>query len=325
MKSANLSQVWLSDENNFSMTVEPKGEGQSIVINGRTFDARPIIKSMFSKSAGPANKSGSNQSLNINAQADRVFAHRGEILTGVSATIAVRNRTVANADIEGKFLTGMALAIRVRATENGRQLQINSGDGGAALRASNLYSKVAGGQLEFSAVLSNDGNSSIQNGRLVLRDFDVRNEAALADIDRRGKSKKSGPRREGLSFTKLTLPFTTDAKFIRIGDSLLKGVELGATAEGLIRKADGAIDITGTIIPAYGINAAVGNIPLFGEILTGGKGQGIFGLTFALGGSMANPKIQVNPLSAIAPGIFRKIFEFDGSGPPMKQKVQDSR
>ena len=86
----------------------------------------------------------------------------------------------------------------------------------------------------------------------------------------------------GLSFTKLTLPFTTDAKFIRIGDSLLKGNELGASAEGLIRKADGAIDITGTIIPAYGINAAVGNIPLFGEILTGGKGQGIFGLTFAL-------------------------------------------
>ena len=192
------------------------------------------------------------------------------------------------------------------------------------MRASNLYSKVAGGSLEFSAFLANGGNSTIQKGNLVLRDFDVRNETALADIDSRGKSKKSGPRRDGLSFTKLTLPFTTDAKFIRIGDSLLKGIELGASAEGLIRKADGAVDITGTIIPAYGINAAVGNIPLFGEILTGGKGQGIFGLTFALGGSMANPKIQFNPLSAIAPGILRKIFEYDGSGPPVKRKVQES-
>jgi hypothetical protein len=238
--------------------------------------------------------------------------------------MAVRNRTVTNADIEGRFLSGKPLAIRVRATESGRQLQVTSSDGGAVLRGSNLYSKVAGGSLEFSALLGNDGSSAIRNGRLVLRDFDVRNEAALADIDSRGKSKKSGPRREGLSFTKLTLPFATDAKFIRIGDSLLKGIELGATAEGLIRKADGAIDITGTIIPAYGLNAAVGNIPLFGDILTGGKGQGIFGLTFALGGSMANPKIQINPLSAIAPGIFRKIFEFDGSGPPVKQKIQDS-
>ena len=324
LKSANLSQVWLSDENNFSMTMGPSGEGQSIEIDGNSFDARPIVKSMFLKGSGSVNNSSSSPNLDINARVDRVFANRGEILTGVSATLAMRNGAVSNAEIAGKFLSGMALAIHVQPTESGRQLQINSGDGGAALRASNLYSKVSGGELEFSALLANDVNSTIQNGRLILRDFEVRNEAALVDIDRRSKSKKSGPRSEGLSFTKLTLPFTTDAKFIRIGDSLLKGIELGAAAEGLIRKADGALDITGTIIPAYGLNAALGNIPLFGQILTGGKGQGIFGLTFALGGSIANPKIQVNPLSAIAPGILRKFFEFDGSGPPMKQKTNNS-
>ena len=324
LKSAKFSQVWLSDENNFILTMVPTEEGQAIQISGKSFDARPFIKSIFAKDSGSADKSESRQNLTVNAAFDRVIANRGEVITGVSATIGVRNSLVANADVEGKFLSERALAIRVRPTVSGRELQITSSDGGAALRASNLYSKVAGGSLEFSAFLANGGNSTIQKGNLVLRDFDVRNEAALADIDSRGKSKKSGPRNEGLSFTKLTLPFTTDAKFIRIGDSLLKGNELGASAEGLIRKADGAIDITGTIIPAYGINAAVGNIPLFGEILTGGKGQGIFGLTFALTGSMANPKIHYNPLSAIAPGILRKIFEYDGSGPPLKQKVRES-
>lgn len=324
LKSAKFSQVWLSDENNFILTMVPAGEGQAIDISGKSFDARPFIKSIFAKDTGASNRSAPRQNLTVNAAFDRVIANRGEVITGVSATIGVRNSLVANADVEGKFLSERPLAIRVRPNATGRQLQITSADGGAALRASNLYSKVAGGSLEFSAFLANGGNSTIQNGRLVLRDFDVRNEAALADIDSRGKSKKSGPRREGLSFTRLTLPFTTDAKFIRLGDSLLKGNELGASAEGLIRKADGAIDITGTIIPAYGINAAVGNIPLVGEIFTGGKGQGIFGLTFALSGSMANPKIQYNPISAIAPGIFRKIFEFDGAGPPAKQRVKES-
>jgi hypothetical protein len=324
LKSAKFSQVWLSDENNFILTMVPAGEGQAIDISGKSFDARPLIKSIFAKDSGPSNRSAPRQNLTVNAAFDRVVANRGEVVTGVTATIGVRNSLVANADVEGKFLSDRALAIRVRPTATGRELQITSSDGGAALRASNLYSKVAGGSLEFSAFLANGGNSTIQKGNLVLRDFDVRNEAALADIDSRGKSKKSGPRNEGLSFTKLTLPFTTDAKFIRIGDSLLKGIELGASAEGLIRKADGAIDITGTIIPAYGINAAVGNIPLFGEILTGGKGQGIFGLTFALTGSMASPKIHYNPLSAIAPGILRKIFEYDGAGPPVKQKVKET-
>ncbi|HUQ36422.1 MAG TPA: DUF3971 domain-containing protein [Aestuariivirga sp.] len=324
LKSAKFSQVWLSDENNFTLTMVPAGEGQAIDISGKSFDARPFIKSIFAKDAGSAGRSASRQNLSVNAAFDRVIANRGEVVTGVSAIIGVRNSLVANADVEGKFLSERPLAIRVRPNATGRQLQITSADGGAALRASNLYSKVAGGSLEFSAFLANGSNSTIQNGNLVLRDFDVRNEAALGDIDSRGKSKKSGPRREALSFTKLTLPFTTDAKFIRIGDSLLKGNELGATAEGLIRKSDGAIDITGTIIPAYGINAAVGNIPLFGEILTGGKGQGIFGLTFAFGGTMASPKIQFNPLSAIAPGILRKMFEYDGSGPPAKQKVKET-
>jgi hypothetical protein len=318
LKSAKFSQVWLSDENNFILTMVPAGEGQAIDISGKSFDARPFIKSIFAKDSGSPNRSAPRQNLTVNAAFDRVIANRGEVITGVSAAIGVRNSLVANADIEGKFLSERPLTIRVRPNATGRQLQITSADGGAALRASNLYSKVAGGSLEFSAFLANGGNSTIQNGRLVLRDFDVRNEAALADIDTRGKSKKSGPRRDGLSFTRLTLPFTTDAKFIRLCDSLLKGNELGASAEGLIRKADGAIDITGTIIPAYGINAAVGNIPLFGEILTGGKGQGIFGLAFALGGSMASPRIQYNPLSAITPGIFRKIFEYDASGPTAK-------
>lgn len=317
MKSAKLPQVWLSDENNFSMVLEPREEGQAVDIKGSSFDARPFVKSMFTR-APKGGKSRPGQNLVVRAAVDRVYANRGEILTGVSANLSIRNSTVATADIGGEFLSGRPLAIRVRPTVDGRQLQITSTDGGATLRASNLYSKVAGGSLEFFALLSNEGSSTIRNGRLILRDFDVRNEAALVDINSRSKSKKSGPRNEGLSFTKLTLPFATDEKFIRICDSLLKGVELGASAEGLIRKADGAIDITGTIIPAYGLNAAVGNIPLFGDILTGGKGQGIFGLAFALGGTMANPRLQYNPLSAITPGIFRKIFEYDASGPSAK-------
>jgi hypothetical protein len=187
------------------------------------------------------------------------------------------------------------------------------------LRATNLYSKVAGGSLEFYAFMANDTSSSIKQGKLNIRNFEVRNEAALADISQKGKQKKSGPRKGGLVFKRLALPFTTDGRFLRIGESIVKGNELGATAEGVIRKTDGAIDITGTIIPAYGINAAVGDIPLVGDILTGGNDEGVFGLTYALGGTMAKPKFQINPVSAIAPGILRRFFDFgNGSGATMK-------
>lgn len=65
----------------------------------------------------------------------------------------------------------------------------------------------------------------MKKGQLVLRNFEVRNEARR-QLDTRGKPKKSGPRKEGIAFKKLTLPFTTDAKFVRLGDSLVRGDEL---------------------------------------------------------------------------------------------------
>jgi Protein of unknown function/AsmA-like C-terminal region len=313
LREATFSRVWLSDENNFAMSIRPADTGQSISITGASFDARPFVKSMFSGNPGQSTSNASAKTnLNIQARLARVIAHRGEVVTNVSADMIIRGGLIQQAEVTGRFLSETPLAIRVRPGETGRQMEVNSGDGGAALRASNLYSKVAGGQLAFSATLQ---GTRIKDGRLVLRDFAVRNENALAAVDSKGKQRKSGPRKSGLNFKKLTLPFTTDERFIRIGDTLLKGSDLGATAEGLIRKSDGAIDITGTIIPAYGLNSALSNIPLVGDILTGGKGQGIFGLTFALSGSFAQPKFQVNPVSAVAPGIFRKLFEFDGPGP----------
>ncbi len=325
LKSANLSQVWLNEDNNFSMVMTPTENGQTISINGNSFDARPFVKSLFSKSpSADAPSDGPTQNLHINAQVDRIVAHRGEVLTGVNATISIQRSMLAAAEIEGKFLSGTSLAIHLKSAGDGRSLEVNSGDGGATLRASNLYSKVAGGELEFSATMSNDRSSTIKRGQLILRDFAVRNENALATVNSKSKSKKSGPRRDGLNFTRLKLPFTADAKFIRIDETLLKGNDLGATAAGIIRKSDGAIDITGTIIPAYGLNSALSNIPLFGDILTGGKGQGIFGLTYAMGGTFTTPKFQVNPISALAPGMFRHLFEFDKGGQPYKPRPQES-
>lgn len=326
MKEARLSEVKLSDENRFALTMTNGESGSTIKINGDSFDARPLIRSMF----GATRPGGSDDSLSkrtplsITVNLDRVYAHRGEILTNVSGTIRTRGSTVEAAEVTGAFLSGQPVVLRVTPDGDGREMRISGRDAGAAMRAANLYSKIAGGQIEFFAMMDNDASSSVREGKLVIRDFEVRNEAALAELDAKGRPKKSGPRKDGLAFKRLTLPFTTDARFLRLGDSLVRGNELGATAQGVIRKSDGAIDITGTIIPAYGPNAALGNIPLLGDILTGGGGEGIFGLTYALGGTMNKPVFQANPVSAIAPGIFRKLFEYTDGTPVQQQPARNA-
>jgi nicotinamidase-related amidase len=40
------------------------------------------------------------------------------------------------------------------------------------------------------------------------------------------------------------------------------------------------------------------------------KEGGLIGVTFKVEGKLDAPSLMINPLSAITPGIFRKIFEF---------------
>ena len=312
VRELHMTDVRLSDENIFTLAVKNADDGTTITLKGDSFDARPLIKSMFG-TRRPRLASGDGQPplpMTISVNLDRIYAYRSEALTGVSGNIVSRGSKVEAAEISGTFLSGQPVVFSVNPVNGGREMRINGRDGGAAMRAANLYSKVAGGQIEFYALLLNDANSTVKQGQLVLRNFQVRNEAALAELDRRGRPKNSGPRKDVLSFSRLTLPFSADSRFIRICDSLVKGNELGASAEGLIRKSDGAVDITGNIIPAYALNSFVSGIPLVGDILTGGRGQGIFGVSFALGGNMEAPVFQMNPVSAVAPGILRKFFEY---------------
>jgi hypothetical protein len=49
---------------------------------------------------------------------------------------------------------------------------------------------------------------------------------------------------------------------------------------------------------------------VLGTLLGGGSNEGIFGITYEVTGPTGNPRPMVNPISAIAPGIMRKFFEF---------------
>jgi hypothetical protein len=320
--SADFPRVVLDEENRFVLKVRRNANSIAAKIDGRMFDARNLISGLFSGSGGSsATEAASKTPVNVEATFDRVYAHRGEELRSVAGSFSVHDSFVHQADVQGVFLGGAPATLRITPDDSGsRELRIVCRDGGAALRASNLYSKVSGGQLEFAARLGAVGDSSVRRGQLVIRNFEVRSEVVAKSMAPPGGSgsRKPGPRNDRLVFSKLTMPFSTDHNFVRIGDSLIQGPELGASAQGLIRKQDGALDIGGTVIPAYSINAALGEFPIFGEILTGGKGQGVFGMNFALRGTMADPQLVVNPASVLAPGIFRHIFGAGGPAPSGK-------
>ncbi len=315
---ATFPRFELDSANRLALGLVMRNGVLEVAAAGQSFDARPLIARLLGGGdsngggggpghSGPA--AGRTPPVRVKVNIGGVLAARGEQVFNVKGLVEQRQGLVTRLSLTGLLSSRRPVSIDLApAAGSLRRLRIVADDAGAVLRAAGLYSRIFGGRMEFSALLRRDG--TVQRGLLVIRRFEVRNEGRLAEIARRDRRRR-GPRR-GMRFRKLVLPFSTDARFVRIGNALVKGDELGATANGIIRKQDLAMDIGGTIIPVYALNAAIGKVPIIGQLLTGGGGQGVFALTFALKGTMRNPKFIVNPASALAPGILRQFFQMGG-------------
>ena len=100
-----------------------------------------------------------------------------------------------------------------------------------------------------------------------------------------------------------------------IENAYLRGPVLGVS---LVGKADFKLQILnlgGTYIPLQGLNNVLGGVPLIGNLVSGVQGDGVFGITFAVQGPMAQPQVLVNPLSLLAPSFTREFFQMTNQNP----------
>ena len=98
--------------------------------------------------------------------------------------------------------------------------------------------------------------------------------------------------------------------FLNISRGRLWGGDAGAAFDGVVYDRKNQMNVTGTFLPGRGLNQLASKIPILGLALGRGKVNGLLGITFQLYGRFDNPNLRVNPLSLIAPGVFRQIFKF---------------
>jgi hypothetical protein len=114
---------------------------------------------------------------------------------------------------------------------------------------------------------------------------------------------------DGIAFDNLTANFERTRETTELTEGRAAGLALGLTAAGKIDRLDGALDLSGTIVPIYSASRIVGAIPLVGNLLTGGEGGGLFAWTYTVKGPPATAEVSVNPLSILAPGLLRSLFD----------------
>lgn len=114
---------------------------------------------------------------------------------------------------------------------------------------------------------------------------------------------------DGVLFSRIEAPITIGGGRYVIDGGRASGPALGLTVNGWVGTDGGGIDLNGVLVPSFGVNSVLGGVPIIGDLIVGRQGEGIFSITYSITGTLEKAQVAVNPLSAVTPGILRRIFE----------------
>jgi hypothetical protein len=294
--------------------------GWTVSAHGASFDLEPVIDDLFSDKSALKETEG-KPNLSVAVDLDQVWIGPGQAIRQVRGTLARAGGKWRAVTLASVLVGDRTLTVRIEPGKDGnRNLTVVSNDAGETLRTFGYYENMVGGNLDIRGTFDDAAPGAPLTGRLTATDFRVIKAPVLAHLVSYVAltgivDALQGP---GLSFSDLDIPFTQHEGVITLKDGRVHGSALGFTASGKIFTYAEVLDVEGTLVPAYAVNSALGNIPFIGGLFSGGeKGGGVFAATYKMTGPIEKPKVTVNPLSVLAPGFLRKLFGiFDGADTP---------
>jgi hypothetical protein len=287
-----------------------------ITMRGDVLDGRNLLKAAISGPSTPVKARQRPRDLDLDVKLGAIAGHNGEAARQVELRVTRRNGEMRGFLLRGRVGAEGSISGDLRVREGTRTAVVLYGtDAGALLRFVDLYARMSGGDIwMYVDPPSPDGLGS-QEGVLNIREFTIRDPAidrlmAAAPAD----PNLPGPRRAGVpvQFTKMRVEFERAPTKMVLRDGVIWGPAIGATIEGQIDHARNDALLRGTYVPAYGLNNLFARLPVVG-LFMGGPQEGLFGVTYEIAGPLASPTLRINPISAVAPGFLRKLFEFRGT------------
>ncbi|SOC42544.1 AsmA-like protein [Rhizobium subbaraonis] len=313
LSSARFDKVRLSAQDDYALDISRVKSGYAVKVNGSSADLRPVLAKLKADPTGT--ESGAKPvSVTVRAALDRVIGFNGETLGNVKLAYGTNGRRTSALDLSAVTGGGQALVAKLSNAQGTDTLELTTGDAGALARLANLYRHMEGGLLNMRLKAGADGG---WRGPLDIRKFTLSGEEKLRSIvttPAGGRSLNQAVRSEidtsSMRFERGFAFVSSKDGTLRVENGVVRGDTVGATFQGMVRDANDNMELTGTFMPAYGLNRLFAELPLIGFILGNGSDRGLIGITFKLTGPFDQPRLMINPLSVIAPGVFRNIFEF---------------
>jgi len=312
LMNANFPTYSPSDGDKASLKAERGPDGVvKVTMRGDVFDGRGFLKSAITGGSGKdADKGrGKNTDFDIDLKLGAVMGFNGEAVRSVDGKFSRRNGVVRAFTLTGKVGkdTPVSAELRGRGQGQGREvIYVETNDAGALLRFNDTYTKMIGGQLSL-AMDPPTVDPSPKEGLINVRDFTVKGQA---ELDRQVTGGAGGVQ-NGVTFSRARAEFVRQNGQLTVREGVLKGPMIGGTIEGTIDFPGDQVRMSGTFVPMYGLNNIFGQIPIVGIFLGAGSNEGLIGVTYEIIGTPNKPQLRVNPISAMAPGLLRKIFEFN--------------
>lgn len=272
------------------VTLVSRGAGRppEIRIGGGTFDLR----------RAELGGGGSGQGGPMRIALDRLQVTDQIALTGFQGDFTTQG------GLQGEFVAAVNGGAPVRGAvaplNDGTGVRLQGNDAGAILRSANLFQTASSGTFDMS--LRPTGREGQFDGVLDIDNLRIRDAPALASlidaISVVGLLQQLDG--QGLLFTEVDASFRISPGQIAILQSSAVGPGLGISLDGYYTPADRRMDFQGVLSPLYLINGV-------GSVLTR-PGEGLFGFAYRLTGEVGTPRVEVNPLSVLTPGMFREIF-----------------
>ncbi len=300
IQSATITQGRISPGDDFRAEVNNSPTLLKVSVRGAALDARPFVKSYFAGTqSGQAAKD-----LDLDINVASVVGANKQAINGLEMTAFRRGGDMRLGALRGRVGSGA-----VTATGSGGEMRLTTTDAGALVRFADLYARLEGGDLDL--ILRSRGDASA--GQATLTNFVLRDEPAFRQLVTAGRPRASEDGGAAIDpslvrFQRMTASFEHTPGRLKIQDAVIYNPYMGLTTQGLIDFEHSQIDVSGSFVPAYQVNTMLTKIPLVGVLLSGGQNDGVFGVSYRVHGAMSGPTLTVNPLSAIAPGILRRIL-----------------
>ncbi|MEM8651469.1 MAG: hypothetical protein AAGF54_13125, partial [Pseudomonadota bacterium] len=316
--SASIQKLSLNEEDVVDFRLERTKDAYNINASGLSYDARSVINSLIFDS-GFAKAQG-ERSVNLVANFDKVRGFGNRIVRNALLIYESRKGSLHKLDLSANGSDGRVYAVKAQRNGDQTQFVIDANDAGTALAFTNIYSRMEGGRIRANLVKSQEGPYL---GPVRIENFTVVNEPRIARLA--SDVNKQVHLERGDNNRRQVVPVEKDKRvkfqlgeariekgngYFNLTDAVLRSAALGITLNGILYDQKDKMALQGTFMPANGVNLAFATIPILGQLFSNGRDNALIGITYKLQGPRTNPELLVNPLSVVAPGIFKKVFEF---------------